>query len=128
MRLTIADETARYVPEYGGNREGDEPAVFVLRPLNAGQTRQHRLRVARMDRAKRRDDINDEIEAVIAEGIASIEGLVVRRVRQDGGHDDEQCTTGAAFMQHAPELLKLEIYEALTNAVKLDGGVDPGKD
>jgi len=124
MRFTTAESTVEYTPEYGGNRDEPCPATFRLEPLNAGELRAHRLRLTRAVDRKRSSDAQDEVNSVLSNGVLSLSGVTLRTIGTDGTVVDTDLTSVAEFLEQAPEKLKLELYEALTNPTKLDGGVE----
>lgn len=113
------DALVDYVPEYGGNRDSDDPCVVRLRFVSYSRV-QHYSRLIALKNKDTRSDTMKAIEAAQAvqkkqfvENVESISGYFV---------NGREVTDPAEFYESADTDLILEIIKAMESSARLTEG------
>lgn len=113
------DAIIDYVPEYGGNRESDNPCVVRLRPVPYSRVQEYsRLLAARSTAAKGdATKMSDTVQALqkkqFTENVESVSGYFV---------GEREVTDPECFYKTADTDLVIEILRAMESMSKLSEG------
>lgn len=110
------DTIIDYVPEYGGNRDSENPCVVRLKFVPYSKVQEYSKIIsakAKGDMSKAADISREIQKRQFCESVDSVSGFSV---------DGCEVTTSDEFYEHAPTELVYEIIRAMESSAKLSEG------
>lgn len=111
------DATIDYVPEYGGNRESEEPCIVRLKYIPYSRVQEYSrmiaARVKGLNDVKRIDCVQDIQRKQFIDNVESVSGYYV---------DTKPVTDASEFYATAPAELIVELVQAMESAQRLSDG------